>query len=141
MKKGFEVPFIENGSEIPMVEFIIDQFKLVALIDTGAEITLLDKVLSGYVTKKESDVSNISLVGISGSKQTPPEEAFADITFKDKRSFKTVKMDFLVSNLDYIHKHFSGFLGAEGGIAMIIGSDFLNKTQAHIDYNKKVMVI
>lgn len=115
-----------KSSNLPLVEVNIQNLNLKALIDTGAEVSLINEEIiiknSNRFHKKLINVSRIKLCNVNGKK-------FAE-------SRKVLNTKFIVHN-----KNFEGEFVVVPNINfdIIIGEDILSKLRAKIDLGKRIL--
>ncbi len=106
------------------------------IIDTGASKTVFDKNRVETYSVLEGETDEIHTIGAGGQ----PEEillAMVKSVKLGKHTFKKLKVALL--DLSHINKLYSNAAGLE--ICGLIGSDFLIKYKAVIDYNRKLLIL
>lgn len=145
------IPFMESGSKIPLIEFDIDDNQYVALVDTGSESTLFDKSIPESENYKISETDyEMSLVGLSGETgSNRVTVANAIINIKDHyikgnneyTQIVTMPVEAMITDLSYVSNGINERYGKHLVVKAILGSDFLKKYGAKIDYRRKQLSI
>jgi len=106
------------------------------VIDSGASKTVFDKNRSEYYSVLESESDEIHTIGI-GDQSVKIFLAIVKTVKLGKQTFKKLKVALL--DLSHINELYSNATGLE--ICGLLGSDFLIKYKAVIDYHKKVLIL
>jgi hypothetical protein len=106
------------------------------IIDTGASKTVFDKNLTDYYTTLDGESDEIHTA-------TPSENAL-DVVLAELKPFSFGKIEVdkqkvALLDLSHINELYSAY--TENKIYGLIGSDFLMKYQARIDYKKQVLIL
>ena len=125
-----------NGIYIPISKITINGNKEYFIIDTGANISMID--FEYYKNNQEKftflkDI-DITINGISGDKDVSEKYVLAEIgdSLKLNQQFMTSDLSDIIHNI----KNVCGFK-----IVGIIGSDYLNKYNFCVDFNNNALYI
>ena len=132
------IPFeIIPDNDVPIIKFYLDEKPRYAVVDSGAESTLFDVSIKKFLHVVSSE--EISIVGVSGeSQQSFIDSAEATIWMKGYgKQVGIINVRGYMNNLSHISEH---FLGKNGTVSAILGSDMLNHFNAKIDYIKHEVV-
>ena len=124
---------------VPLVVFrTLDDKPRVGIVDTGSEVTMIDRALMGNGMEVVEGGGSTSFVGVNG------EGGASTVT----RVSGTVRMndyDVPMSGVAYdcsnLSRIFSARADKEINVSMIIGSDFLKERNSKIDYKNKTLEI
>lgn len=133
---------------IELIELELDNFHIVItsefsdkesgnwVIDTGASKTVFDKNLIKYYSELEGESDEIHTAGISDQ---PQEISLAIIKPIQFGKFKIPNLKVALLDLSHINKLYSKATNLK--ICGLIGSDFLMKNGAVIDYKKRILFL
>ena len=136
-----QVKFIECPSDVPIVMFSLGNGATAfGVVDTASETTVFDM---GFVKENKAmfkvqttdELTNI--VGVNNSKPVPLRTVVADVTL-DGTTYPLEGMTFEVCHLS---EHFQVMYDMHLNIELILGSDFLKKHNAKINFEEGVLVI
>ncbi len=141
MAKKFSIPVklieLDNQSFHLLIEAKINNIPLNLIIDTGASRTVFDrKILEGSLAGKEIDMNNMQSAGIM-AEQIESRMAVAEVFRIGDLKLKDYPV--IMIDLDAINKLYLKVAGEK--IHGLLGSDFLLKMKAIIDYKKLVLII
>ena len=147
-KQKIVTKFEEDSRMLPFVQFTVDgkKDKYVALIDSGSEATLLDTKVSDSlrdsVNYRAYKTDNMVFDGLGGSVNETDGNLFSMlITIKtDKNEDWNIPVAGAIMDMTSMQEAFSRAI-PDAHIAMIIGSDSLERMNAKIDYKKKEVVL
>lgn len=143
MQKRIVIPFVDASVDAPIIKvyYGVDKF-VYALIDTGSEISMIDK---NFVksTKKMGPLfedmfvrmpqpEKMQMIGLAGVREVPVIKTktlvhFEDTSMADRIMFTAIEMDFAM-----IAQRKSAPDNED--ISIIIGNDFLNSRKAKINF-------
>ena len=136
--------FLNSKSKIPLIEFRVPGIdkKFVALIDTGAELSMFDKsFIEENKIKVIQSEQKVSIVGIDGKKtlQSMPIGC-TDIIIIDGTTKANLSVKLPISDFSPVSKHFKSYHNEDRNISLIIGSDLLKHINAEIKYNTQSII-
>lgn len=132
------VPFVDCNSGVPMIAVKVGEVDTNAIIDTGAESTLISEGLFGLpgVSVIEEDLT-ADFTGIGNYKKHNITKLSVETTISDNK--------FMVSGYEFdmssIVDHFETYCGYNCTVAAILGSDFLAEYDVVIDYEKRTVTM
>lgn len=105
-----------------------------ALIDTGSEITLLDKNLDDEIVEAQEEEQHLVLHSMHGEEETSQrigtiKTSILDIGCKERE----INFNGVVSDLSSVSGFMKETYNMKQDILAVIGSDYLNKESAVID--------
>lgn len=106
------------------------------VIDTGASKTVFDKSLNELYEKLEGETDEIHTAGIGDE---PQQISLAVLKFVQIGKLSIENLNVALLDLSHINKLYSKSTDME--ICGLIGSDFLMKYKAVIDYKKRVLFL
>jgi hypothetical protein len=128
---------LDNQSFHLLIEARINDISLNLIIDTGASRTVFDKkILEGCFNGHEMELQNIQSAGIMAD-QIESKMAIADV-FRIG-NLELNKYPVIMIDLEAINKLYLKVAGEK--IHGLLGSDFLLKMRAIIDYEKLVLIL
>jgi hypothetical protein len=141
MPNKFSVPLklieLDNQSFHLLVEAEINHTPLNLIIDTGASRTVFDrKILVKRIKGRRLEMQNVKSAGIMAD-QIKSRMAIAEIFRIGDLELKNYQV--IMIDLDAINKLYLKLAGEK--IHGLLGSDFLLKMRARIDYKKLVLVM
>lgn len=143
MQKRIVIPFVDASVDAPIIKvyYGVDKF-VYALIDTGSEISMIDKSFVKS-TKKMGPLfedmfvripqpEKMQMIGLAGVKEVPVIKTktlvhFEDTSTADRIMFTAIEMDFAM-----IAQRKSAPDNED--ISIILGNDFLNSRKAKINF-------
>ena len=129
-----EIPFSTDLAGVPILKAIHDETTISILVDTGAEMSLVDKSYGGIIEEVDNNEA-YKLGSFLESSATVSKSAMCALTVEDVHK----------ENVDLIvvadEASFSNIKTKYDNLVMIIGSDQLSDWHAQIDYDKKVLTI
>jgi hypothetical protein len=126
---------LENENYHIMVEtHFPDGFQGMWIVDTGASKTVLDSNLSNYFTPTETPLTEIETMGIGNSK-IETTAGIIDTIFFDGARFSDLQVALI--DLSPINKLYKKYTNET--ITGLIGSDFMVRYKAVIDFSKMIM--
>lgn len=144
-KRKLNIPFVVDGSKIPLVEFTFDgKEKHMALVDTGSESTLFSDKLDGDVNVSVTPTGyKMSLIGLSGETVEKPIMAAESSLFMlaEDGDYHSVNIEGIMSDLSSVSDNLNDRYGQHINVTLLIGSDFLKANGAKIDYRKRRLII
>ena len=132
------VPFVECASSIPMIKVKVGNMWTNAIIDSGAESTLIgaDMIELPEVHVLEEDlIANFTGIGDYKNKKIAQLETDVEI---GKHKFTVSGYQF---DLSSIMSHFDRICDFHDDVSFVFGSDFLTEYDAIIDYEDKVITM
>jgi len=132
------VPFVDCGSNIPIIRVKVGDMWTNAIIDTGAESTLVSADMLGIPEAKiteEDLIANFTGVGDYKGKKIVRLDVDAKIK---NRKFVISGYDF---DLSAIIEHFDKYCGYKDKISFVLGSDFLNRHDTVVDYEERLVTL
>lgn len=136
------ISFLKSNTPIPLVGFRLPESNdtHVALIDTGSELTFVDKSFVQEYNIKFKDIDNeVKLNGIVSDTKRKVLIASPIIKFKGKGPKKAMTVKCIVMDLSTLTNALKSEYGEEMHIDMLLGSDFLKENNAHINYEFKYL--
>ena len=132
------VPFVECASSIPMIKVKVGNMWTNAIIDSGAESTLIgaDMIELPEVHVLEEDLI-ANFTGIGDYKNKKIVQLGTDIEIAGHK-FAVAAYQF---DLSGILSHLDRICDYNDDISFVLGSDFLTKYDAVIDYEDKIVTI
>ena len=106
------------------------------VIDSGASKTVFDKNRIETYSVLEGETDEIHTIGVGGKSEEILLAVIKSVKL-GKQTFKNLKVALL--DLSHINELYSNATGLE--ICGLIGSDFLIKHKAVIDYNRKLLIL
>jgi len=139
--KQITVPFKKSTVGVPLVEFSCEgKDKLCAIVDTGSESTIFD---TGFLKDNDllkDDSRKMSLVGLNGEgEELTIYQVNAFLSFDEEG--KKLPVEGISANLDTINGHIKMKHKEKTVVSVILGSDFLKKYKAKINYKAKELTL
>lgn len=106
------------------------------VIDTGASKTVFDKNLVEYYSVSEGESDEIHSAGIG---EKPMDVTLAKLESIGFGKLKSEKLKVALLDLSHINELYSKVTNVK--ISGLLGSDFLMKYRAVIDYRKKLLIL
>ena len=124
-------------SEVPVVKFYIKGNPYLAIVDTGAESTIIDVTLKDELETKSQE--EVALVGISGEKKA---NTILTGTIKvwmqnEKGHVFITSVKGFLSDITHVSNHFLSQMDCREKIVAVFGADMLNNLNAKVDFVKK----
>lgn len=141
-----KLKFIDCRVDIPVVSFSLDNRQsYCAIVDSGAEQTIFDSGLIQTSDKAFSDerLADVSITGITDSLQHKAvRQVRADIILDclDEGDV-TVQADGVVFSLDHVNACFIRNSDPPVRISAILGTDFLKRYNAKLNFKKMEMTL
>lgn len=129
-----EIPFSTDLAGVPILKAIQDETTISILVDTGAEMSLVDKSYGGIIEEVNNSEA-YKLGSFLESSTTVSKSAMCALTVEDVHK---EDVDLIVVADE---ASFSNIKTKYDNLVMIIGSDQLSDWHAQIDYDKKVLTI
>lgn len=143
MKTTVRTKFEDNPTKVPLVKIGVasTETPIYALIDTGAEVTLFGQELEQKNLISPVDTEqNISLIGFAGEKDTSVHIGNLLAQFGDTEQV-WITFSGLVSDLSFINKYIQSTYHVDYKVSALLGSDFLTKFKAKINYRTKDLTL
>lgn len=131
------IPLLFCDSKVPLVCFGVADKKYYAIIDTGSEISMYDFSMKNLFDMIQ-DLPRSSCVGINGRAEFNASTVLAGSIILNEKEFK---LNGLLYNLIQFSHHFKDDIENDIEISAIIGSDFLKKYNAVIDFDNKELIL
>lgn len=143
MNSQYTYKFESLESPIPLIKCrTAAGTQFFAMVDTGSEITIIDKSLEQEADALNEDISDITLCSLSGEQSANPSayrlQSFVSDTEDIERSFN---IKGILSNLSSISEFMQNSYGWADKILVVIGSDTLTSRNALIDCEKEQLTI
>ena len=133
-----EIPFVDYGSDVPVVKVRLKDKEVYCIIDTGSEITLFDKSLKDSLTIQE--VQKMSLVGVSGNNAAMTSTVSTAVGIPmGKNKLFVANLSGYLNDLSIVNNHFAGALDTDVRISILFGSDMFNLFNCKIDFEKRIV--
>ena len=138
------IPFYFCKSRVPLVVFRLrDDKPLVAVVDTGSEVTMFDTSMEDCGLSVSDTEDETSFVGVNGESDVKSlRKVNGLLSFKTKdgdRCHATVEG--ILYDMTGITQVFRRRINKDIRISAILGSDFLKKNSANIDYRDRTLAI
>jgi predicted aspartyl protease len=122
---------VERIQGLPFIRIELDGMEALALIDTGASLTVVNSVLADKVTGRRGRIETLELVGATG--------AVMDLRVLHSRNlavgeFKTDKFRSIIADPDVLVA-----LGVSEEPVIIVGLDYLSQFRLQIDREAEMM--
>lgn len=144
-KKAITIDFVEGSRVLPFIWVRFEGMKApkLALLDTGSEITILDKTIAESVKNTAKIVlrtaeDNVIVEGVTGPKEHTDASYFASFVevTDSKGNTHSIAMDGTVVDMSPMIEPLRKACGVDDSI-MIIGSDTFKKLKAKLSYKKQ----
>ena len=139
-----EIPLYYCKSRVPLVLFRLnDDEKHIGIIDTGSEVSMFDFSLTDSGMEEVDDATETSFIGVNGSGETNKvSQVKGELIFKTKGDeLAAVNVDGVLFDFGSLTEAFQRRTEKNVSISALLGSDFLKRRAAKIDYKKKTITI
>lgn len=139
-----EIPLYYCKSRVPLVLFRLtdDGDKHVGIIDTGSEVSMFDYSLKGSGMDEMNDGVDTSFIGVNGSGKTSKvSQVKGELVFRSAETDCVVQAEGVLFDFGSLTEAFQRRTEKDISISALLGSDFLKKYDAKIDYRRKKLTI
>lgn len=131
------IPFVDISTNVPLIKLKVGEYETTAIVDTGAESTLLGSDLLDNCQYERIDDVETNLVGIAGNLHSDTSHIGVTAKFGDE----DIDIDGCVSDIGFIGDHFKKWYEYDVPVSFVLGSDFLSAYSAKIDFENKTIQI
>lgn len=143
MQKRIVIPFVDASVDAPIIKvyYGVDKF-VYALIDTGSEISMIDKSFVKSIKKmgplfedmfvRMPQPEKMQMIGLAGVKEVPVIKTKTLVHFEDTSTADRIMLTAIEMDFEMIAQRKSAPENED--ISIIIGNDFLNSRKAKINF-------
>ena len=133
-----KITFLPSKTVIPLVRFKYNGKSFTAMIDSGSELTFVDKdfALNNKINLKEID-NEVKLNQLTTNHKNKVVVANIDVTM----GRSNVHITGMVMSLRSLSDAFKAQYNEDITVDLLIGSDFLDATKAKINFEKKTFTM